>query len=386
MKILVLGYVVRCPLGGMAWHYAQYAKGLLELGHDVWFLEDSEDHLWSCYDPEKHEQGVDPSYGLGFATDFFSRLGFGERWAYHDAHSKQWLGPCAAGAIEHCRSADLFLNISGANPVRPWLEDVPHRVFIDTDPAFEQVRQLTVERRAERAAKHNAFFTFGENFGLPSCRIPDDGLPWQATRQPVVLSQWPVTPVPERASLTSVMQWDSYEEREHDGVSYGMKSKSFGEFFDLPQRVDVPFRLALGSKSAPRDEMRARGWSLHDPLEATRDPWRYQGFLQESLGEFAIAKHGYVVSRSGWFSERTANYLACGRPVVAQDTGFSDWMETGEGVFAVRDVEGAAAAIDTILEDPGRHGAAARRVAERYFDSSEVLTSLLERATAENQS
>src|SRR5690606_40397768 len=120
-RILVLGYVVRCPLGGMAWHYAQYFAGLAELGYEVWFIEDSEDHEWSCYDPESHVQGIDPSYGLRFAAAVFGRLGLGDRWAYHDAHTATWHGPLGEDAVEICRSAEMFLNVSGANPVRPWL-------------------------------------------------------------------------------------------------------------------------------------------------------------------------------------------------------------------------------------------------------------------------
>lgn len=380
LRIVVLGYVVRCPLGGMAWHYMQYAMGLAELGHDVLYVEDSEDHAWSCYDPRQHEQGIDPAYGLAFAADAFTRVGLGERWAYFDAHTRRWLGAAAEGAEAFCRTADVVLNVSGANPLRPWLERAPCRVFIDTDPAFEQIRQLTVGRRALRAAQHNVFFTFGENIGLPSCRVPHDGLPWQPTRQPIVLAAWPVAAIPRGAPLTSVLQWDSYESREHDGVRYGMKSESFGTFAELPRAVPVELRLALGSRNAPREELRRLGWQLCDPLATTRDPWVYRSFLQASLGEFSVAKHGYVVSDCGWFSERSAAYLASGRPVVAQDTGFSRWLETGRGVFAVRDLDAAIAAVAAVVADPAGHGAAARELAEHHFDARIVLADLLERA------
>jgi hypothetical protein len=178
------------------------------------------------------------------------------------------------------------------------------------------------------------------------------------------------------------MQWDSYETREYRGVRYGMKSMSFRDFIDLPGRVDVALELALGSKGAPRDELQQRGWRLRDPLGATRDPWTYQAFIRGSRGEFSVAKHGYVVSRSGWFSERSAAYLASGRPVIAQDTGFSDWLATGAGVFAVDSVAAAAQAIETVCRDYEAQSAAARELACRYFDSAVVLTGLLERAVA----
>lgn len=380
MRIVVLGYVVRCPLGGMAWHYLQYVQGLAALGHDVLYLEDSEDHQWSCYDPVTHRQGIDPTHGLEFAKQVFDRLGLGERWAYFDAHTDRWLGPRRADAAQICADADVVLNISGANPIRPWLESVPARVFIDTDPAFEQVRQLTVPRRAERAAEHNVFFSFGENIGRSNCRVPDDGLRWQPTRQPIVLSAWPDLPCPEDAPFTTVMQWDSYECREYEGVEYGMKSKSFDSFIDLPRRVDAALAPAVGSRNAPRDLLRERGWQLQDPLAVTHDPWTYQAFIQASRGEFSVAKHGYVVSRSGWFSERSAAYLASGRPVITQDTGFGDWLDADAGVWAVRDVDQAVAAIDVVCRDYPAASAAARDVAQRYFDADRVLNELLERA------
>lgn len=380
MKILVLGYVIRCPLGGMAWHYLQYVLGLAELGHEVVYLEDSEDHEWSCYNPATHEQGKDPTYGLAFAEKVFARLGLADQWAYFDAHQDRWSGPCGTRAVTLCADADLLLNISGANPIRPWLEGVPRRVFVDTDPGFEQVRQLTVPRRAARAAQHNAFFTFGENIGQEDCRIPADGLPWLPTRQPIVLSWWPLAPAPPRAAaFTSVMQWDSYEHREYEGLELGMKSRSFPAFLDLPRRVDVPLELALGSKGAPRDELRRHGWRLRDPLAISRDPWTYQQYLKESRGEFAVAKHGYVVTRSGWFSERSAAYLACGRPVVVQDTGFSRVLPVGEGLWAVGTVEEAAAALTAVTRDFERHSAAAREIAASCFDAEVVLGSLLDR-------
>jgi len=380
LRIVVLGYVVRCPLGGMAWHYLQFALGLARLGHEVWYLEDSEDHRWSCYNPVTHEQNKSPEYGLAFAGSVFARVGLGDRWAYHDAHTATWHGPCADDAVSICESADVFLNISGANPVRPWLKDVPCRVFIDTDPAFEQIRQLTVERRARRAAQHNAFFTFGENFGTPECAIPDDGLPWLPTRQPIVLSEWPVVARPERGMFTSVMQWDSYKEREYGGKVYGMKSKSFGDYIELPGRVEAELSLAIGSKSAPRPRLRELGWHLVDPLATTRDPWTYQAFLHSSAAEFSVAKHGYVVSRSGWFSERSAAYLASGRPVVAQDTGFGQWMRVGEGVLTFTNPDEAVKAIEAVCADYELHASAARTLAECYFDSDQVLRHLLSRA------
>ena len=377
-RIVVLVYVARFPLGGMAWHYLQYAMGLMRLGHEVLVLEDSEDYP-CCYDPTRHTTDTDPAYGLKFATRVYDRTGLGDHWAYHNAHTGTWHGPRGSNAIDFCKSADIVINISGANPVRPWLSDIPARVLIDTDPVFEQVRQLTVPHRRERAEQHNNYFTFGECVGTPRWAVPDDGWPWRPTRQPIVLDNWPVTPPPISGALTTVMQWDSYPAREYNGKQYGLKAQSFDPYFDLPEKCKhTTLELALGTRDAPRNKLAGHGWLLSDPLEATLDPWTYQKFIERSLGEFSVAKHGYVAAHTGWFSERTACYLASGRPAVVQDTGFSEHLPTGKGLFAFATPEEAVRAIEAIRSDPAGHAAQARRIAEQEFNSDTVLTRLLQ--------
>lgn len=374
-RIVVLGYIVRGPLGGLVWHHLQYVTGLRALGHDVLFVEDSDDYP-SCYDPSRHVVDTDPSYGLEFATQAF---GSADLWAYFDAHGNRWLGPAASSAKAFCESADVVLNVSGVNPLRDWVAKAPVRALIDTDPAFTQIRHLTDPAARERAMQHTAFFTFGENFGKPGCSIPDDGLPWVPTRQPVTLDAWEITPGPESGSFTTVLQWDSYPPREHDGRRFGMKSDSFAEFLDLPSRSPETFELALGTANAPRELLRGNGWCLRDPLAVTKDPSSYQDYIRSSKGEFSVAKHGYVASRSGWFSERSAAYLASGRPVVVQDTGFTDWMRTGAGVVPFSSLEEAAEAVARVSGEYERHCQAAREIAAEYFDAAKVLPALLER-------
>jgi hypothetical protein len=185
-------------------------------------------------------------------------------------------------------------------------------------------------------------------------------------------------PPPEDGNFTTVMQWDSYKVREHNGISYGMKSGSFEPYLELPRHTDAGLEIALGSETAPRNLLVENGWLLSDPLEVTRDLHSYQQYIQRSKAEFSIAKHGYVVSHSGWFSERSANYLASGRPVLVQETGFSDWMNTGAGVLVFNSPEDAIAGIEQIEQNYALHCEAAQAVAEAYFDSSTVLTVLLE--------
>jgi hypothetical protein len=380
-RIAVLGYIVRGPLGGLVWHHLQYVTGLRALGHDVLFVEDSDDYP-SCYDPSRHVVDTDPSFGLRFAAETFEHAGAGDLWAFHDAHVGRWLGPAAGRARAFCESADLVLNLSGVNPLRDWVAGAPARALVDTDPVFTQIRHLTDPAARERALGHTAFLTFGENFGRPGCSIPDDGLPWVPTRQPVTLDAWEVTPGPQSGPFTTVMQWDSYAPREHGGRRFGMKSDSFAEFLDLPAASAETFELALGTAGAPRDLLSARGWRIRDPLAVARDAPAYQRYIRASKGEFSVAKHGYVASRSGWLSERSAAYLASGRPVAAQDTGFTDWMAAGLGVVPFSTREEAAGAVARISGDYARHCRAAREIAEGCFDARKVLPALVEHALA----
>lgn len=377
LRILVLGYIVRGPLGGLAWHHLQYVMGLTRLGHDVYFFEDS-DNYDSCYDPDRGLMGTDPTYGLGFTAQTFDKAGLTDQWAYYDAHTNSWLGPAADRSLEICGTADLLLNVSGVNPLRPWLMEVPVRAFIDTDPAFTQIRHLTDPAAYQLASQHTHFLTFAENIGRRTCKIPDDHFPWQPTRQPIVLPAWPVLPGPEEGKLTTVMQWDSYATRDFNGVQYGMKSESFAPYLELPTATETAFELALGSASAPRDLLLKKGWQLVDPLTISLTPWSYQDYIQQSKAEFSVAKQGYVISHGGWFSERSACYLASGRPVVVQNTGFSEWMETGAGVIAFSSPDQALAGIAAINGSYHFHCQAARAIAEEYFDARKVLLQLIE--------
>jgi hypothetical protein len=381
LRIIVLGYIVRGPLGGMAWHHLQYVLGLARLGHQVLFLEDSDEYP-SCYDPSTHQIGTDPGYGLRFAEHAFNRLGLNDCWSYYDAHRKHWMGPAAGRAESWCQEADVVINVSGVNPLRPLLECVPIRVLIDTDPLFTQVRHLTDESARERSSRYNVFFSFGESIESGASRVPDDGFDWRATRQPIVFECWPMQKISARSRFTTVMQWDSYPPVEYAGIHFGMKNKSFEMVRHLPAHVDVSLEIALGGKSAPRDELRRLGWYLADPLAVTRDPWTYQEYIQNSCGEFSIAKHGYVASRCGWFSERTACYLATGRPAIVQNTGFREHLPCGVGILPFDDAESAMEAVDRVKKDYQKHSQAARELALEHFDSNKVLCSLLERATA----
>lgn len=376
MRILVLGYVVRGPLAGHTWHHLQYALGLTRLGHDVYFFEDSDDYD-SCYNPTTHEMSSDPVFGLRYAGDVFARAGLRDRWGYYDAHTATWHGPAAPLAGELFRTADAIVNVSGVNPMREWTMRAPVRILIDTDPVFTQVRHLSDPLAMQSALRHNVFLSFGENIGTPDCSIPPDGLPWNATRQPIVLDAWPVIASPRRGHFSTMMQWQSYPALRYGGRTYGTKADSLPAYFDLPAMVGEPLEVAIGGGSAPRDRLREGGWIVSDPMAPSSDPWLYASFIRRAKAEFTVAKEAYVATRSGWFSDRSAEFLASGRPVVTQETGFSRWLEAGRGVLAFRSPEEAAEAIARVSREYERHCRSARAIAEEYFDARRVLSAVL---------
>jgi hypothetical protein len=379
LRIAVGVYVVRGPMGGLSWHYLQYVLGLARLGHDVIAVEDSGDHEWCCYDPTLGTNDTNAAYGLDYARKAYARLDLNERWAYFDAHGEGWCGPAAEHMPAFLRDVDLFINVSGATAMRPWYEEIPHRALIDTDPGFRQIRHLTESADRALAERHTAFFTFGERFGRDGCTVPRDGFRWQPTRQPVVLDAWPTTQMPAAGAFTTIMRWDSYAVRRYESLELGMKSHSFAPYQGLPSLSTATMEMAVGAPY-PDAELAAQGWRLQDPHQVAPDPWALQEYIANSLGEFTVAKHGYVTTRSGWFSERSAGYLASGRPVITQETGFGELLPTGRGLHAFHDLDTALAAIDAVLSDPQGQGSAAREIAEQHFDSDRILADLVQRA------
>ncbi len=377
MKIVILGYIVKGPLGGLAWHHFQYVYGLKQMGHEVLFMEDSEDFP-CCYNPETYMVGEDPAYGLQFIQNLFALYNLQHNWCYYDAHTGKWYGQSKQKVLDFCAAASAVINLSGVNPLRDWWTNIPNRILVDTDPVFTQVKHLTDEKAMALAKCHTHFFTFGENFGKPGCSIPDDRLPWQPTRQPVCIDLWKVSPAPPNANWTTVMQWDSYKNALWEGNSFGMKSQSFQEYVTLPNFIQPEkLELALGSVTAPKQLLEKENWLITDPFIATSTPHVFQDYIASSKGEWTVSKHGYVVTNSGWFSERTLNYMMTGKPVIIQNTGFSDFLPIGKGILTFSSLEDAVEKIREVSMSYNDHCLQARQIALTYFEAEEVLARLL---------
>lgn len=380
LTIIVLGYLIRGPMGGMVWSNLQYLRGLKKLGHEVYFVEDSDEYP-SCYDPSRLVRDENPSYGLRFAEDAFKKIDMDQSWAYYDYHTDTWFGPRHQDILPICKRADLVLNLCGVNPLRPWLVDIPIRVLVDEDPAFTQIHNLTDNSALQRTLQHNAFFSFGENIGTPECSIPNDGIEWYPTRQPFVTDTISPSLSNNNSHFTTVMQWQSYNKLIYNGIEYGMKADSFFPYFQLPRLCSEKLEIALGAADEEtRKTLEDLGWIISNPLTITKSPESYEYYISKSKAEFSVAKHGYVITNSGWFSERSVTYLASGKPVIVQETGFSKWLDTGAGVLSFSTKEEAKKAIDSVSSNYHYHCKKAVEIAHNYFRSDEILNSLLENA------
>jgi hypothetical protein len=356
----------------MTWHHLQYIVGLSRLGHEVTFLED---YGWkeSCYDPIQDVMTSDPSYGVAHLQRLFQRFGL-EHWCYL-AEDGSAYGMLREELGKRCRDADLHLNLSNVNWI-PELEECRRKVLIDTDPVFTQIGAHGVTS----FDRYDCLFTVGEIVHQANSTMPTAGVRWLPTRQPVVLDVWPVTRGNPGAAFTTVGNWSAFGDQVFEGKVYGMKDREFQPYFNLAATAGQPMQLAM---SAPEDvihKLTAGGWSVVDGRQVALDAWDFQRYLRSSRAEFSVAKHGFVVTLCGWFSERSASYLASGRPVLVQETGFSDWLETGTGVIPFSSPDDVLAGIADITARYETHCRRARAIAEEYFDARTILSSLIERA------
>jgi hypothetical protein len=378
LRIVVTGLIAQYPLGGVAWDYGQYAAGLHRLGHDVYYFEDT--GQWP-YNPL--EGGV--SKGCDYNVDYLSRvltqLGLENRWAYRFPFESRWYGlpdEQRRGVIE---TADVLINVSGCLARPSEYRRIPRLIYIDSDPVFTQIKLARGQMDYRKLVDtHDVHFSFGEAF---SENMPSTGHEWRPTRQPVVLSEWHTGRSPRKA-FTSVLNWTSYKPVSWQGRTFGQKDVEFRRFLDLPGRLDDSvMEIAVNAgktRRTPYALLRQKGWQVVDPMDVCPDLDSYRDYIETSLGEWSVAKNGYVEGRPGWFSCRSACYLAAGRPVVVQDTGFNGVLPVGTGILSFRTMDEAVAAILDIGARYDEHSKAARAVAEEYFDSDKVLSRLLEQA------
>jgi hypothetical protein len=381
MTSIVVGGALANKLasGGEAWVRLSWLRGLQLLGVDVFFVEQID--AATCVDVHGAQTVFEESLNAAHFTSVTNEYGLSGCAALLLNGSTRTVGCGLDEVVDRINTADAVVNISG-HLVSSLISACPVRVFVDIDPGFTQFWHEAGLSGA-RLEAHNRFFTIAENIGSPDCTIPQCGLPWQVVRQPVVLADWPMTtPSRETDRLTSVTSWrGAYGPIEHAGHRYGVKAHEFRRIATLPEQVSQVCELALqidDGDHADRVLLQSHGWQLVDPVSTAGDPARFRAYVQESAGEISAASGVYVDSRSGWFSDRSVRYLASGRPVLVQDTGFGRTLPVGQGLIPFRTLQEAVKGARSIEEEYASHSAAARELAVQFFDSAVVLGGFLD--------
>ena len=370
--------MVRYPLGGNLSWAIQYLTGLKDLGHDVYMVEKYV-HADSCYHPVKKAMSDDCSHGIDAVSNLLKRFGLEDHWCFVGA-GDVYYGMSKQSIENVFARADLFIE-NGSHGV--WRDELAKSratlAYIDVDPAFTQINMFHKQRRGDELPDFDFYFTNGWNVGRPDNVIPTCGISWKYIFNPVNTRLFRTMTPPDRASYSTIMNWKSFPENaKYKGIEYGHKDMEFEKFIDLPECVPATLELAIASAPPKKQEaLAARGWLINNAQEVTSTYDSFMDYLVSSKGEFSVVKNMYAATCSGWFSDKSAAFLASGRPVILQETGFSQYLPVGEGLFAVKDLQEAKEAIETIESNYAHHAAMAMDIAFEYLDTRKVLGNFL---------
>jgi hypothetical protein len=381
LSLIVAGGLGNMPFAGVAWQVLHYLEGFRRLGHRVFYLEDT--GSWP-FDPERGTISEDAGPALSYVRRMLERVELGADWGYRDAVDGRLHGASEERLREELGRADALVNVSAVTVLGEEHLRVPVRIYLETDPVLAQIEIAQGnERTISLLGAHTHHFTYGENFGAPDCRVPLERFTYHPTRQPVVLDWWMRRrgDRPPRRSFTTVASWkQTSKDIEWQGeLLTWSKDVEFQRFLDLPRRVSRPLELALAidDDDAAITRLSAAGWDVVPARPLSDDLDRYRDYLRFSAGEFSVAKAQNARLRSGWFSDRTACYLAAGRPAVVQDTGFGNILPVGAGLFAFSTIDEAVAAVDAIESGYDRHARSAAELAREHFAAEIVLGRML---------
>ncbi len=388
-RVVVAGILFFNPVAGVVYQALHYLLGLRKLGFDVYYVEDTN---WWSLDPAAGDFSPDPTNSIEVVRPLLDKHGFGDRWAYRrtnaDDEPRRCWGMTDTEVLELYRTCDAWLNVTGSQTVWDDVSLCSHRILVESDPISAQIDVANGNQQTiDHLNAHHQHFTFGETMTPETCSIPLGPYDWKPTRQPVSMELWSglsdelVGGAHNR--FTSITSWhDDNKDRVYDGVSYQWtKDAEFLKVIDLPRHRPERFELAVtGGVDRDVPALTEAGWMLRDALALSAGCDDYQRFIGESYGEFTVARQQYTLPRTGWFSDRSATYLAAGRPVITQETGFSNVLPTGSGLYGWESTDDILAAVDAIDADPTRARHDAQEIARNYFAEDVVLASLMERA------
>jgi hypothetical protein len=384
-RIVVMGFMGSCPIAGVIWQHIHYIVGLQQLGHVVYYVEDS---ARLPYNPETFEVNNEFDYAAQLLGRLAQQFAFKDRWAFCARYlaSNPTAGLSLKKVRQLYRDADAILNICGAQEFNQDLLESDRILYVESDPGVEQIKiDQGNKSTVEYLRRHHALFTFGENVGTKHFPVPTRGFRWLSTRQPVVTKFWKTRRAPSpSAVLTSIANWSTSGLKDINwrGRKYlWSKSREFVRFVAAPKRSGQVFELATDIKQAKtREKFTRNGWRFRSPLQLSVDYWLYRDYIRRSKGEFTVAKDQYVRLNTGWFSDRSACYLAAGRPVITQETGFTRNYGGKAGLLSFESLGEIPEAVKMIDTDYAKHSNAAREIAREVFEAEKVLKSLLERA------
>jgi len=375
---VLVSSIGKLPLAGHTVFVVHHIVGLQELGYDVHYVERMS-YPGEAYDPRTSEMTDAPDYAIDYLRSTLARHGVAA-WTFVDLQ-----GRCHGTSRDELAAAldraDFVLNVT--DPI--WLDELERcdrRAYIDGDPMFTQVAMETGDGARGHAPQHySVLFTYGVRIGKPDCTIPSNGRRWLPARPVVATSLWPSEPPTRDAAVSALLHWRAGGEVEWQGRSYGHKDRQFMRFAELPRRSAAwRFVVAAGGGNVPKAQLRGLGWELESPLDVSLTVERYAEFIRSSAADLGIAKDAYIASRGGWFSDRSTSFLASGRPVLHQETGFSEWLPTGKGVLVFADLDDLVERLRELETDYARHALAARAVAEEHFEARTVLAGMLDAA------
>jgi hypothetical protein len=374
-KVVVLHLAARYPFAGVMWQLLHHLVGFSRLGLDVYYIED---HGAWVYDPVAGTVSPDPTGNLKLLSAVLERFGFAGRWSFFDAARGAYLGMGRERCHRLLAEADAVVNLCAAT--QPREEHLRSRclVYLETDPGPFQVHYAARDPEVVRIAEaHRLFFTYAANIGQPDCVLPTGGLDWHPTRPPVLVEEWAEQGAPPAAApFTTVGTWRNKGNDVEIGgrTYYWSKHLNFVKMLDVPRRAGQAVELATDLSSGPEYQRAlAGGFSFRPVVPMSLDLDAYRSYISSSRGEFTPAKDLYVGTRTGWFSDRSVCYLAAGRPVVTQHTGFEKLIPTGLGLVGFDDAAAAAEALRAVNADYSRHARAAREIAREYFDAARLL-------------
>lgn len=356
---------------GSTWVRLQYVLGLRELGIESYWV----DRL-DAFDPFAARRSVDylAQQFQKTAEDF----GFENHYCIVYDDGRQHFGLSEQELREVADAAELLISVSESPPSTSPLACIPRRAYIDVDPGFTQIWGAQVDMGFDF---HTHFFTVGQNVGRDGFAIETCGIEWHPILPPVALRFWPPLADDRCRAFTTIADWRGSQVANFDGRLYEGKRREFLEVISLPAVSGQEMELALCIGQWDHDDLgllSRNGWLIVDPYGTAGTPNAYREYIRHSRAEFSVAKHGYVLSNSGWISDRTACYLASGKPALVQSTGFEAHLATGEGLLTFRTFEEAVAGIASINDSYARHCSAARALAERMFDARTVLGTLFD--------